>query len=135
MEPLLGLTDLTELHLTRTTRNADLTPLAEVGVRRLRLDLDGADGSLLLDMPNLERLLLSVEAARKDNADLVVALARKGVRVTLYRHKQAAFPGLLDQVDQGADLFLAEAGGYLGLTSDDSAVDRLGRALRSNLVP
>lgn len=135
VEPLIGLTELTELHLTRTTRNADLSPLAKVGVRRLRLSLDGADGSFLLEMPHLERLLLSAEVARAENSDLVVALVRKGVRVTLYAHQRDLFPGLQERVDEASDLFLVECSGYLGLTSDESVLDRLGRALRSNLVP
>lgn len=135
VEPLLGLPQLTELHLTRTTHNADLTPLAGLGVRRLRLDLDGADGSFLLEMAHLERLLLSDEAARTETGDVVLALLRKGVRVTLYRHQRESFAALLAQVDAADDLFAVEVSGYLGLTADEDATDGLSRALRSNLVP
>lgn len=135
VEPLIGLTELAELHLTRTTHNADLTPLAKTGVRWLRLSLDGADGSFLLEMPRLERLLLSDEVARAENTDLVVALVRKGVRVTLYAHQRDLFPGLQERVDEASDLFLVESSGYFGLTSDESALDQLGRSLRLDLVP
>lgn len=135
VEPLLGLPQLTELHLTRTTHNADLTPLAGLGVRRLRLDLGGADASFLLEMAHLERLLLSDQSARGETGDVVLALVRKGVRVTLYQHQRDAFAAVLAQVDAADDLFVVEVSGYLGLTADADAVDALARALRSNLVP
>lgn len=132
VEPLLGLPELSELHLTRTTRNADLTPLAGLGVRRLRLDLDGGDGAFLLELPRLERLLLSDESARENTGDVLVALVRKGVRVTIYKHQASSFPALLEA--EGTDVCMVEQGGYLGFTNDESAVEDVRRNLRSNVA-
>ena len=146
VEPLLELPELTELHLTRMTRNADLTPLADLGVRRLRIDLDGADGSFLLRMPRLERLLLATgeaadvpvvatEQERGALAEVVLALVRKGVRVVVYRHERAWVAGLLDRAEAAPDVHTVEASGYLGLTADGSALEQFRRHLGSNLVP
>lgn len=149
VEPLLNLHELTELHLTRNTRHADLTPLTKLGVRRLRLDLGGADGSFLLRMPQLERLLISgdeawdedvaSEAATKGErqalADVAIALVRKGVRVVVYKHQRAWVTGLLEQAHEAADIFTHEESGYVGLTHDESALDQLGKDLFWNLVP
>ncbi|GAA5141160.1 hypothetical protein GCM10023340_02390 [Nocardioides marinquilinus] len=134
VEPLLGLTALTELHLTRTTRHADLTPLARLGVRRLRLDLDGGDGSFLLDMAHLERLLLADGDARPETGEVLVGLVERGVLVTVYRHQAASFPALTER-GLAADVVAVEQNGYLGLTTDPDAADGLRRRLASNIVP
>jgi hypothetical protein len=130
VEPLRELLELTELHLTRTTHNADLTPLADLPVRRLRLDLEGADGSFLLRMPHLERLLLSGGAA-----DVVLALVRQGVRVVVWAHERDWVPGLLEQAGGAADIHVVEKAGRIGLTNDESKLEELGRHLFSNILP
>lgn len=138
VEPLLALPELSELHLTRTTRHADLTPLADLAVRRLVLDLDGADGAFLLRMPRLERLLLRddapPEASDHDNGAVAAALVRAGVQVTVYRHQAAAFATLTEQAGS-ADLTMVEQSGYLGFSRDHGALEDLRRRLFSNLVP
>ncbi|WP_193614694.1 hypothetical protein [Nocardioides lijunqiniae] len=131
--PLRDLPELTELHLTRTTRNADLTALSGVGARRLRIDLEDADGSFLLDMPRLESLLVGGE--REDLAGVVLALVRRGVRVAAYRHQRSWVTGLREQAEAAADVHLVETNGYLGLTSEESAVDDVRRQLYLNLLP
>ncbi|KRB76434.1 hypothetical protein ASE01_15840 [Nocardioides sp. Root190] len=130
VEPLLDLSELSELHLTRTTHNADLAPLAALGVRRLRIDLEGADGSFLLRMPQLERLLVS-----GGSADVVLALVRKGVRVVVFAHERDWVTGLLEQAGGAADVFVVEKSGRIGLVDDESKVDELGRHLFSNILP
>ncbi|MBZ2198282.1 hypothetical protein [Occultella gossypii] len=150
VEPILGLPELTELHLTRITRNADLTPLVGLAVRRMRLDLDGADGSFLLRMPGLERLRLSggstaedpttitdVEArpAHPDLAGVVLALVRKGVRVAVYRHQRSWVTGLIDAAEADPDIFTVELSGTIALTNDESELERIRKRLFANLLP
>lgn len=135
VEPLLELSELTELHLTRTTHNADLTPLAGLGVQSLRLDLDGADGAFLLDMPRLKALLLADDAARPETSDVLLALVRKGVRVVVYKHQSASFSRLLAAVEESPDLFNLTENGYIGFTDDESQLPALGRKLFLNVVP
>jgi hypothetical protein len=141
VEPIVDLPVLSELHLTRTTRNADLTPLSRTPVRRLRIDLEDADGSFLLRMPNLERLLLSGGGSSASLeqcealADVVVALARQGVQVVAYRHQRHWVDGLLQKADSAVDIFVADTNGYVGLTNDESELDGVRRRLFSNLLP
>lgn len=134
VEPLLGLSELVELHLTRTTRHADLTPLAGLGVQRLRIDLDGADASFLLEMPRLERLLVSDGSPQADTGDLLATLVRRGVQVTIYRHQSAGFPLLVGQAGTPG-VVMVDQSGYLGFTDDAAATDEVRRRLYANLVP
>ncbi|WP_154796005.1 hypothetical protein [Occultella kanbiaonis] len=151
VEPILGLPELTELHLTRTTRNADLTPLVGLAVRRMRLDLDGADGAFLLDMPALESLRLAgdpdwddaraaepdatVEQAKAALADVVLELARRGVRVAVYKHQRSWVTGLLERAEAADDIAIVDRSGYVGLTNDEAALENIGRHLFANLLP
>jgi hypothetical protein len=133
VEPLLNLPGLTELHLTDTTRNADLAPLAATAVRRLRINLDGADSTFLLKMPRLDRLLIADESPRAGTGDVLTALVRRGTQVTIYRHQAAGFPRL---VEAGSpDVVAVEQSGYLAFTSDNAAAEGIRRRLFSNSVP
>ncbi|NYG59327.1 hypothetical protein BJ980_002250 [Nocardioides daedukensis] len=135
VEPLLGLPKLTELHLTRTTHNADLTPLARCGVRSLRLSLDGADGAFLLDMPRLQALDLSDEAARPETSDVLIALVRKGIRVVVHNHERDSFPRLLEATEDSSDVFGVTENGKIGFTNDESKLQDLQRKLFYNVLP
>lgn len=127
--PLLGLTELTELHLTEVTRHADLTALADLPVRRLRLDLDGVDCSFLLEMPRLERLLLTGAVPGTATYDVVVALVQKGVRVAVYQHESEWVTGLRERAEQETGVFLVEAHGRIGLVGDESELGPFERSL------
>jgi hypothetical protein len=133
VEPVLDLPELTELHLTRTTRNADLAPLARSAVRRLRIDLDGADASFLQEMPHLERLLVADGSPHADAGAVLAELGRRGVQVTVYRHQAAGFPLLVET--GSADVVVVEANGYLGVSADAGAAEDVRRRLVSGLVP
>jgi hypothetical protein len=141
VEPIVNLPQLTELHLTRMTQYADLTPLSTSGVRRLRLDLWDADGAFLLRMPQLERLLISANAGPVEPhetpalVDVVIALVRRGVQVTAYTHQRDWVTHLLEAAAQAADVFVVETSGYVGLTNQESEQEGLRRRLFSNLVP
>lgn len=132
--PLLGLTGLTELHLTEMTHNADLTALAALPVRRLRLDLDGVDCSFLLEMPRLEGLLLTGALPSTATYDVVVALVQKGVRVVVYQHETEWVTGLRERAEQESDVFLVEARGRIGLVDDESELDPFERSLGAFLA-
>jgi hypothetical protein len=139
--PVVDLPQLTELHLTRATQHADLTPLAASPVRRLRLDLWDADGSFLLRMPHLERLLLSAGAGATEPhqtpalVDVVISLVRRGVEVTAYAHQRDWVVPLREAAEQAPDVFVVETSGYVGLTNQESEHEGLRRRLFSNLVP
>ena len=131
VEPLRQLPDLTELHLTRTTRHADLTPLAGLPVRHLRVHLEGAEASFLLRMPRLERLLVADDRPHADAGGTLAALARTGVMVTVYAHQSAGFSDLLG----AADLVTVEQNGYLAAVRDRSAVEEVRVRLATNRLP
>lgn len=135
VEPLLGLTELTELHLTHMTHNADLAQLAALPVRRLRLELDGADCSFLQEMSRLERLLLSGAVPGETTNDVIVALVRKGVRVMAYTHETEWVGGLRECAEKEADVFFVETNGYIGFVNDESTLDAVKQHLFSNIVP
>lgn len=132
VEPVLELPALIELHLTRTTRHADLATLARSGVRRLRVDLDGADAAFLLGMPHLERVLVADDAPHPDAGGVLAELVRRGVQVTVLRHQAAGFPLL---VEAGDGTTVVEQSGYLGFSADATTADDVRRRLSSNLVP
>lgn len=127
--PLLGLTELSELHLTEKTHDADLTALAALPVRRLRLDLDGADCSFLLEMPRLERLLLTGAVPGTATYDVIVALVQKGVRVVVYQHETEWVTGLRERAERETGVFLVEAHGRIGLVGDESELGPFERSL------
>jgi hypothetical protein len=133
VEPVVDLPDLVDLHLTRTTRNADLTPLARCGARRLQIDLDGADAAFLLAMPNLQRLLVADDSPDADTGAVLAALVRRGVVVTVHRLQAAGFPLLTES--GSADLVVVEQSGYVGVTADPATADELRSRLFSNVVP
>ncbi|CAM3541253.1 hypothetical protein OCAE111667_14805 [Occultella aeris] len=151
VDPILGLPELTELHLTRTTRNADLSLLVDLPVRQMRLDLDGADGAFLLDMPALESLRLAgdpdwddpraadpdatVAQAKAALADVVLELVRQGVRVAVYKHQRSWVTGLLERAEAADDILIVDRSGYVGLTNDEAALESIGRHLFANLLP
>ncbi|WP_133379122.1 hypothetical protein [Klenkia marina] len=133
VEPVVDLPDLVELQLTRTTRHADLAPLARSGVRRLRIDLDGADADVLLAMPHLERVLVADDSPAPDTGAVLADLVRRGVQVTVYAHQAGGFPLL---VESGAsDLVVVEQSGYVGVTADPGTAGDLRSRLVSNVVP
>lgn len=131
VEPLRQLPDLTELHLTRTTRHADLTLLAELPVRHLRLHLEGAEASFLLRMPRLERLLVADERPHAGTGATLAALARTGVLVTVYAHQSEGFSDLLG----AADLVTVEQNGYVAAVHDQSTVEEVRSRLATNRLP
>lgn len=140
--PLLSLPELVELNLTRTTHNADLTPLARLSVERLQISLDGGDGSFLLEMPSLKRLLLTGErydrggdGAHPGLARVVLELVRAGVEVVVSKYEKTWVPNLLVTVDAADDVFAVERSGRIGLTRDEEALERLERRLASNILP
>lgn len=153
VEPLLALQSLTELHLTGTTRAAGLTPLATVPVERLRLDLDGADGAVLLKMTGLRSLLMSGGSVPEDSPGtvhegqphpvpahpdlpgVVLQLVAHGVDVVVYRHERSWVTGLLTAADATDGVHVVEQAGRIGLTHDESALDDLRRRLVNNLLP
>lgn len=150
VEPLLGLPDLTQLHLTETTRNADLTPLADLSIERMRLDLDGADGSFLLAMPRLRSLLLSggsgpedrvvaTEVERRpahpDLADVVVALVRRGVDVVVWHHEQSWVAGLVEQAEAAEGIAVLDAHGRVAITVDEARLVDLKSRMWGNRLP
>ena len=133
VDPVVDLPDLVALHLTRTTRNADLTPLARCGVRRLRIDLDGADAAFLLAMPHLERVLVGDHSPDADTGAVLADLVRRGVVVVVPHGHAAGFPLLVES--GAADLVVVEQSGYVGVTRDPATAEDLRSRLFSNVVP
>ncbi|GAA3584149.1 hypothetical protein GCM10022198_04270 [Klugiella xanthotipulae] len=132
--PLLGLTELTELHLNGTTHNADLTQLATLPVRRLELNLDGEDCSFLMELPRLERLLLSGAVPGETTNDVIVALVRKGVQVVVSGNDTEWVTGLRERAEWEAGVFLVAQRWRIGFVNDESELELLERRLFSNIL-
>lgn len=127
--PLRGLAELTELHLTGTTHNTDLTALATLPVRQLELDLNGGDCSFLLEMRQLEGVLLAGAVPGETTNDVIVALVRRGVHVVVSKYETEWVAGLTERAEQEADIFLVTQRSRIGFVNDESELELLERIL------
>lgn len=130
VSPLLGMTQLTELHLSGTMGNADLAQMAALPVRRLDLDLNGVECSFLLEMHRLEGLLLSGAIPDQTTNDVIVALVRKGVRVAVLGYEAEWVARLKESAEQENGIFLVEERNRIGLINDESELGQFERGLR-----
>lgn len=152
VEPLTRLPELRVLTLSGVTRNADLSVLAGSPISELKISLDGADGSFLLDLPNLRTVAISGGETEDENrgprdkwepapvpaheglAAVVFALVRAGVHVVVYKHESDWVAALREGAEAAADVFVDEVSGQLSLTTDEESRVRLAGRVRSNLI-
>ncbi|MVA76231.1 hypothetical protein GC722_09365 [Auraticoccus sp. F435] len=134
--PLTALPELRALTLVGQTAQFDLGPLARLPLTRLRLSLDGAEGSVLTRIPSLRRLSLSgADGAGRVHpqlAELVLSLVAAGVEVALYRHEHQWVDALVEGCGSASDVHVAATNGKVGLTRDPDRVADLERALYLN---
>ncbi|MGJ6981429.1 hypothetical protein ACSDQ9_13005 [Aestuariimicrobium soli] len=151
VEPLLSLSNLVSLELTGVTRQADLSVLAGLPVERLRIDLDGHDGTFLLDLPRLTRIVISGGSVPDDSrgviddieprpahaglAGVCLALAKRGVQVVTYAYQRSWVGPLLDEAHGDPQVTVVEQAGFVALTNDPNQAAALSTRLRSNLLP
>ena len=151
VEPLTRLPELRVLTLSGVTRNADLSVLGKTPISELKISLDGADGSFLLDLPNVRTVALSggetgdekrprdkwepaPVPAHEGLAAVVFALVRAGVHVVVYKHETDWVAALPEGAEAAADVFVDEVSGQLSLTTDEESRVRLAGRVRSNLI-
>ena len=151
VEPLTRLPELRVLTLSGVTRNADLSVLAGSPISELKISLDGADGSFLLDLPNVRTVALSggetgdekrprdkwepaPVPAHEGLAAVVFALVRAGVHVVVYKHESDWVAALREEAEAAADVFVDEVSGQISLTTDEESRARLAGRVRSNLI-
>lgn len=151
VEPLTRLPELRVLSLSGVTRNADLSGLAGSPISELKISLDGADGSLLLDLPTLQTVVISggetVDEKRPRDkweaapvpaheglAAIVFELVRSGVHVVVYKHESDWVAALREEAEAAADVFVDEVSGQFSLTNHEDSRARLAGRVRSNLI-
>jgi hypothetical protein len=152
VEPLTQLPELGSLQLNGVTRHADLSPLSGTPITELKISLDGADGSFLLNLPKLRTVIISGGAtpeeehgssASRDPEPLpahaglptvVLELVRAGVDVVVYKHERAWVSGLVHEAETTAGVFVDEVVGRFALTTEESSRERLRTRLRLNTI-
>ena len=152
VEPLTRLPELRVLTLSGVTRNADLSVLAGSPINELKISLDGADGSFLLNLPNLSTVVISGgETVAEDRgprekweptpvpaheglAAIVLELVCSGVQVAVYTHESDWVADLREEAEATDGIAVGVASGMLALTNDAATRDRLLSRLRINSI-
>lgn len=141
--PIAALPALIELQVSRTTRRADLSILADTPVQRLRVALDGGSGAFLSTMPALRRVVVSGESSQTERpvpvdpelSDVVFTLVDAGVEVVLWRHERSWVPDVVARAEVRGDVVVVDRSGFIGLTRDPASAEDLARRLFLNLLP